>query len=112
MFATKSTEFKILGGGLYRPGKVLQQSWDKNWYPVCDNFEDEESRNLFGDMVCQQIGFAKELSKPAREFEKDSCPQCWRDFDIVGISCSNDGNVKVIQQLYGFMSELINSVRI
>lgn len=83
-------EFKILGGGLSRPGKILQKNWDDNWHPVCDNFDSKKSRSLFEDFVCHQNGFAKAAKTRQLSESKKICPECWRDFAIVGISCEAD----------------------
>lgn len=86
-------EFKILGGGLSRPGRILQKNWDDNWHPVCDNFDSKKSRSLFGDLVCRQNGFAKaaRITRLSTETESDEiCRECWKDFAIVGISCKTD----------------------
>lgn len=83
-------EFKILGGGLSRPGKLLQKNWDDNWHPVCDNFDNKKSRSLFGDLVCRQNGFAKAARTTQNSSENEEiCPECWKDFAIVGISCKS-----------------------
>ena len=97
-------EFKILGGGLSRPGRILQKNWDDNWHPVCDNFDSKKSRSLFGDLVCRQNGFAKaaRITRLSTETEKSGeiCRECWKDFAIVGISCKTDrGEAKVKKAL-------------
>lgn len=86
-------EFKILGGGLSRPGRILQKNWDDNWHPVCDNFDNRKSRSLFGELVCRQNGFAKAARTTRLSKETESgeiCRECWKDFAIVGISCKTE----------------------